>query len=152
MISVQCKRDFILHSTQAKLINQGVFLQIGLPNDELMQKRWTYSLGFTVLKCRNAQLLLWKHGCTHFPGFILRNIPNKFGFWNDVSKNIQIHRSILVLIIFMRAKVCVLYVGIWKGTYRNISYIFAFFSFISNSQRQGKKISLSHSFIIFLLV
>ena len=152
-ISAQRERDFALHSTQAKLIIQGFFC------------RWAYlimnlckrgRLICWILRYCNAaapSCVLWKHGCTHFPGFILRNIPNKLGFWNDVSKNIQIYRSILVLIIFMLAKVGVLYVGIWKSTYRNISYIFAFFFIYKQlvNQRQSKKISLSNSFKFFFL-
>ena len=60
-----------------------------------------------ILRYCNAatpSCVLWKDGCTHFPGFILKIIPNKLGFWNDISKNIQIYRSILVLIIFMPRK------------------------------------------------
>ena len=60
-----------------------------------------------ILRYCNAatpSCVLWKDGCTHFPGFILKIIPNKLGFWNGISKNIQIYRSILVLIIFMPRK------------------------------------------------
>ena len=104
--------------------------------------------------CNSAtpSCVLWKHGCTHFCGFILRNIPNKLGFSNDVSKNSQIYSTILVIIIFMREKVVVLSVGIWKGMYGNILYTFAFYHFTVISQRKDKKISLSHSFIIFLFL
>ena len=59
--------------------------------------------------------VLWKHRCTHFPIFMLKNIPKKLGFWNDVSKNTQIYRSILVLIIFVCAKVGVLSGGYMEG-------------------------------------
>ena len=41
---------------------------MGLPDDGLMQKRWTYLLDVTVLQCRNAQL------CTMEAWMYLRNI------------------------------------------------------------------------------
>ena len=131
-ISKQRERDFILHSTQAKLTCQGFFCRWAYLLMDLCKRggliRW-------ILRYCNAattSCILWKHGSTHFPDFTLRSINQKLGFRYDLSKTTQIYRSILVLVIFMRAKVGVLSGGIWKGTYRKTSYIFASFSFISN--------------------